>query len=227
MMNMGYDAVCFDLDGTLLDTSEGIALATGQVIERFGLSPLTDEEQKSFIGPPIQDSFQRRYGLTKERAWELATAWRDAYKDLFLLKARPYEGIYEVLRAIRERGIRTGVATNKREDYARKLLENFSFTELFDHIAGTELEGRLKKLDLIRVCMDKLGVSDGKRCLMVGDTSNDLEAAKTAGMDFLGVTYGFEFTENSVFPDLCCVGVESSPSAAREAIESVAMKGIG
>lgn len=193
-MKMGYDAVLFDLDGTLLDTSEGITMATGYVIKQFGLPSLTDEEQRSFIGPPIQESFQRHYNLSKERARELATAWRNAYKDIFLFEAIPYEGIYEALRVIRNRGIKTGVATNKREDYTKRLLEHFGFTELFDYIAGTDLEGRLKKSDLIRACVDKLGVLDGKRCLMVGDTVNDLEAAKKANVDFLGVTYGFGFT---------------------------------
>ena len=168
------------------------------MIEQFGLPPLTDGEQRSFIGPPIQDSFQRHYGLTKERAWELATAWRDAYKDIFLFEAIPYDGIYDMLRYIRGHGIKTGLATNKREDYTRRLLEHFAFTELFDHISGTDLEGHLKKPDLIHVCKDKLGVSDGKRCLMVGDTTNDLDAAKKTGVGFLGVTYGFGTFENDV-----------------------------
>ncbi|WP_298022559.1 HAD family hydrolase [uncultured Dysosmobacter sp.] len=195
---MRYDAVFFDLDGTLLDTSEGITRATDYVIEKFCLPPLTGEEQKSFIGPPIQDSFQRHYALSEAQAWELATAWRNVYKDLYLFEAMPYEGIYEALRLIRESGIKIGVATNKREDYSKRLLEHFNFTQLFDCIAGTDLKGELKKANVIRICMSTVGVLESGRCLMVGDTANDLEAAQKAGVCFLGVTYGFGFRKN------CC-----------------------
>lgn len=197
---MRYQAVFFDLDGTLLDTSVGVIKALDYIESEYHLPKLTVDVKQSFIGPPIQDSFQRHYGLTKERAWELATAWRDAYKDIFLLEAVPYDGIFDVLRFCREHGIRTGVATNKREDYTRKLLEHFQFAPLFDYIAGTDMEGKLKKSDLIRLCMEKVGVSDGKRCLMVGDTMDDWKAAEQAGVRFLGVTYGFGFDEETDAP---------------------------
>lgn len=190
---MSWQAAFFDLDGTLMDTSRGIIHTTDYVIEKFHLAALTEDEQRSFIGPPIQDSFQRHYGLSQDQAKELAAAWRNIYKDKFLLEAMPYEGIYDVLRLCREHGIKTGVATNKREDYARELLEHFHFTPLLDCIAGTDFEGRLTKSDLIRICMDQTGVTDGAQCIMVGDTEGDWEAAQKAGVRFLGVTYGFGF----------------------------------
>lgn len=193
---MKYQAVFFDLDGTLLDTSKGIILATDYILEKFGLAPLTLKEKKIFIGPPIQDSFQQRYNLPMKQAWELATAWRDVYKDRFLLEAVPYEGIYDILRLCRKHGIKIGVATNKREDYTKKLLEHFGFTPFFDWIAGTDFEGKLKKADLIRLCMEKTSVSDGEKCLMVGDTEGDQKAALQAGVQFLGVTYGFGFSND-------------------------------
>lgn len=191
---MKYQAVFFDLDGTLIDTSEGVMRAIDSITEAYGLHPLSTAEKKSFIGPPIQVSFQQQYGLAKEHAWEIATRWREVYKDEYLLFARPYDGIYDLLSFCRENGIKTGVATNKREDYTKKLLEHFGFTPLFDWIAGTDFEGKLKKADLIRLCMEKTGVSDGEKCLMVGDTEGDWKAAMQAGVQFLGVTYGFGFT---------------------------------
>lgn len=199
---MRYQAIFFDLDGTLLDTSVGVIKAIDHIENEYHLPKLTVDEKQSFIGPPIQDSFQRHYGLSKERAWELATAWRDAYKDIFLLEAVPYDGIFDALRFCREHGIRTGVATNKREDYTRKLLEHFGFIPLFDCVAGTDLEGKLKKADLIRACMEKCELEHPDRCLMVGDTINDLEAANKAGTGFLGVSYGFGFSAGDARADL-------------------------
>ena len=194
---MKIQTIVFDLDGTLLDTSEGIMMATDRVTELYDLRPLALDEKKSFIGPPIQDSFERQYGLTKERAWEIATRWREVYKDEYLLYARPYDGIYELLEFCHKAGIKTGVATNKREDYTRTLLEHFKFTPLFDCIAGTDMEGKLKKADLIHVCMERTGVTGFRNCLMIGDTLNDKDAAEKAGVDFLGVTYGFGFNDAS------------------------------
>lgn len=110
------------------------------------------------------------------------------------MKATPYDGIYEVLRFCRKHGMKTGVATNKREDYTKRLLDYFQFTPLFDCIAGTDFEGKLKKTDLIHICMKNIGVLDGERCLMIGDTESDKTAEEQAGVSFLGVAYGFGFS---------------------------------
>ena len=111
--------------------------------------------------------------------------------------AVPYEGIFDLLHFCREHGIKTGVATNKREDYTKTLLDRFGFTPLFDCIVGTDMEGKLTKVDLIRACMERMGIMDPKECLMIGDTHGDQEAAAQAGVDFLGVTYGFGFTKET------------------------------
>ncbi len=190
---MGYEAVFFDLDGTLLDTSKGVFRALDHISARYRLPALSEEEKRSFIGPPIQESYKKHFSLSSERAMELANEWRNAYKQLYLLDAVPYDGIYDLLRWCRARGIKTGVATNKREDYTRMLLEHFSFTELFDHIAGSDFAGRLTKADLIRACMARTGVAEPAGCVMVGDTDSDRNAAAQAGVGFIGVTYGFGF----------------------------------
>ena len=90
-----YDAVIFDLDGTLLDTSEGISGSVGYVIKTLGLEPVSNEVMRSFIGPPIQKSFARVYGLSEDEADNAADLFRARYKDHDLLLARPYDGIIE------------------------------------------------------------------------------------------------------------------------------------
>lgn len=193
-----FECVLFDLDGTLMDTSSGILHCVDYIVGKFYLPYLEDETKRSFIGPPIQKSFQAHYGLSEERAWELATAWREAYKDTFLLEAEPYEGIYELLHSLRQNGIMTGVATNKREDYTLKLLEHFGFLPLFDCVVGSDFEGKRSKADMIRIGMERLGVDAPGACLMVGDTEGDMAAARAAGVGFLGVTYGFGFKKSDI-----------------------------
>lgn len=200
-----YSCVLFDLDGTLMDTSSGIMRATDHIIKRFHLPDISEERKRGFIGPPIQKSFQEQYGFDQERAWELATIWREVYKEEFLLDAVPYDGIYDLLQHMREKGIKTCVATNKREDYAVKLLSKFSFTPLFDCVVGSDFEGIRNKSDIIRICMKRVGAADPTRCLMIGDTIGDMVAAKETGVDFLGVTYGFGFSENLIEKEMAFV----------------------
>lgn len=198
-----YDCVIFDLDGTLLDTSKGILACTDYILKLYELPPLAEDEKIGFIGPLIQDSLHKHLGCTREQAWELATAWRNTYKDKFLFDAEPYDGIYDVLRFCRENGIMTGVATNKREDHTHRLLDHFQLSPFFDCIAGTDFAGKLKKADLIRECMDRTGIVNGKRCLMVGDTEGDWNAAELASVQFLGVTYGFGYSDKKSAGVIC------------------------
>ena len=75
-----FDLVLFDLDGTLLDTSEGILSSVRYIIDKAGLPPLDEAELKTFIGPPIQTSLRRRFDLTPEKAMELVVALGKIYK---------------------------------------------------------------------------------------------------------------------------------------------------
>ena len=189
-----YDAVIFDLDGTLLDTAEGIIRSVRHVIETKNLAPLSDDEIKTFIGPPIQRSFARIYGMSEEETKDAAKIFRDRYKGDDILLATPYEGIFETLRALSRAGVKTAVATYKRYDYALKLLVHYGFDKECDAICGSDPEGRLTKKDIILNAMEAVGVTDRKRAVMVGDSDNDAIGAAEIGMPFIGVTYGFGFS---------------------------------
>lgn len=188
-----YDAVIFDVDGTLLDTSEGLISAVNYTIDMYGLKQLTNEQLKTFIGPPIQNSLARYYDLSSEKIQEIADIFRDAYKNKFLLQAVPYDGIYMVLEKLLQNHIKIGVATYKREDYALQILKRFHFDEYATVMHGADNFNKLKKKDIIQLCVTEMGLTDPKRIVMVGDSDNDAIGAADAGMKFIGVTYGFGF----------------------------------
>lgn len=185
----------FDVDGTLLDTTEGVLSSVRYTIEAHKLDMPTEQELKRFIGPPIQDSFQRVYGFEREKLQELATTFRNHYKDVDLLKAVPYEGILETCRALREGGVEIAVATYKRQDYAEKIVRFFGFGAYTDVIYGADHENRLKKADIIRLCLESTGGCDKKAAVMIGDSDNDAIGAERQELDFVGVTYGFGFKD--------------------------------
>lgn len=190
---MKYKLVIFDLDGTLMDTSSGILLAVKDTIMEYGMPLLSEEQIKTFIGPPIQWSFEAQYGINKEPAQKMADTFRALYSTKHLLGAVPYPGIYDLLKTLKEKGVKSAIATYKREDYALRLLKHYHFDDYTDIIYGGDNDGTLKKRDIIQKCIDTAGIKDLKDVIMVGDTLHDSNGAKELGVDFIGVSYGFGF----------------------------------
>ncbi len=186
-----YKAVLFDLDGTLLDTSEGILHAFDEARRVCSLPQVTEEQRRGIIGPPVDRSFRELYRLNEEETRRAAAAFRDCYANRYLGEAVPYDGIFDLLRELRAAGIRTGVATYKRQSYALPLLEEKGLLPLFDVPMGSS-ETLTEKAAIIRACIDALGAGDGET-VMVGDTLHDLTGALELGIDFTGVTWGFGF----------------------------------
>lgn len=203
-----YELAVFDLDGTLIDTSEGILSSVRYTIDYFGFEGLSEKSIADFIGPPIQVSFSRAYGLEGPILQDIATVFRDHYKSVDLLKACPYEGIFDVLSNLKNTGLKLAVATYKREDYALEILKNFGFDKYFDVMHGGDHENLLKKSDIIELCIKESNIVEYSKVVLVGDTDNDEVGAKNVGVDFLGVGYGFGY-KNS-YPNNC-MGFADSP----------------
>lgn len=192
-MKYKYDAVIFDLDGTLLDTSEGIIKAVEYTVEKYNLNKLSNTQLLSFIGPPIQESFMKSYNFDEQKCQELGETFRERYKTIDLLKAKPYDGIYELLNYLLENNIKIAVSTYKREDYAKTLLNAFEFNKYFKIINGADNYNKLKKKDIIKLSIDDCDVNDFSKVVYIGDTQSDLNASKELNIDFIGVNYGFGF----------------------------------
>jgi len=184
--------VIFDLDGTLLDTTEGILESAAYAAKQLGYPELPRETMLKFIGPPIQRSFTEHYGATAEQAQAAANVFREYYKTQALLKARPYDGIFALCETLQGNGIRMAVATYKREDYAVELLKHFGFDRYCDPMHGADNNNVLKKEDIVDLCMREMGAGKAE-CVLIGDTEHDAAGALKAGIPFLAVTYGFGY----------------------------------
>ena len=210
----------FDVDGTLLDTSEGVLSSVKYTIERFGFDMPDDKQLRTFIGPPIQRSFADTFGLSGDIIQEMTAVYRDRYKGDDLIKAVPYEGIYECFDSLESNGIKTAIATYKRDDYAQRIMKHFHFDEHTKIIHGADDKNKLSKSDIIEICINESGIPKEK-VLMVGDTDNDAIGAEGIGVDFLAVTFGFGFKpgEEITYPH-----VHVSDTAAD--IASFVLKGV-
>ena len=203
-------AVIFDLDGTLLDTSEGVIRSVNYTIETLGYESLPEDMLRTFIGPPIHHRMQEIYGITEEAAKEAMHIFRNHYKEGDLFFAAHYEGLEELLQKLREEGYLLGVCTYKREDQARMLLEDKGLAPYFHVIHGQDPEGKLSKAEVLQLTMKDLGVIP-EETVMVGDAYTDAVGARDAGVPFLGVTYGFGFRTKEDVAEYPHVGVADTP----------------
>ena len=195
---MKYAAIIFDLDGTLFDTAEGIVSSVVFMINSLNLPDIPDDIIRSFVGPRIQDSLERVYGLGGEKLDAAARVFRDKYKDGDVLKASLYTGALGVLRKLKSDGYSLAVATNKRQDFVGALLKKYALENYFDSVHGTDFYGILKKEDLIKNCLSDLGI-DSSETILIGDSSYDAAAAEKTNVSFIAALYGYEFrTENDL-----------------------------
>ena len=230
-MEHQFKVAVFDLDGTLLDTSAGVLSSVKYTIDKFGFKPLSDEMLSSFIGPPIQNSFANAYGLEGPILQEIANVFRNQYKDVDLLKAEPYDGIYEVFEGLLENNIKPAVATYKRQDYATTILRHFGFDKYTDILYGADNENKLKIsglkkffihlkymslrclvffLIIIEKALFDAGITYYKDAVMIGDSDNDAIGAHDIGVHFIGVTYGFGFKNVSDVEKYDNIGVATN-----------------
>lgn len=212
MTEKKYKLVIFDVDGTILDTSEGLLASTVYMIEKLDYPMPDPDVLRSFVGPRIQDSVERIFGLQGSQLKEAVDIFRDRYKEKDVLRACPYNGIFNVLSALKEQGIHITVATNKRQDFTDELMKKYNFSSYVEGVYGTDAAGKLRKIDLLKKCLDQFPEYDSKSAVMVGDSSYDAEAASALGIDFVGVTYGFDFKEEKDLANWPYTGIAANPN---------------
>lgn len=215
---MKYKLIIFDVDGTLLDTSEGLLKSTISMMEEMKYEIPAQDVLLSFVGPRIQDSLQRVYSLQGEELNQAAAVFRNYYKDENLLLAEPYDGVFKLLEYLKKKRIHMAIATNKRQDFVEKLMEEYGFSPYIELICGTDLGGKLKKADLIHKCICKFPDYHKNEIVMIGDSSYDAIAAQEVGIDFIGVTYGFEFQTKEDVNKWKNVGIADNPITLKEMI---------
>jgi len=201
---MMYKYALFDLDGTLLDTSSGVISSIRKMVSDESLPEIPDDILISFIGPPIENSIKSYYKFEDEKVSYLAGIFRKYYSTSeYLFQAEPYPGLYELLDSLKNNNIKIAVATNKRHVYAMPLLEHFGISQYCHVMHGSDNEKKQNKHLIILQCLEDLKVANLKECVLIGDTIHDAHGAKEAGIDFIGVTFGFGFKKGVDIPDNC------------------------
>lgn len=191
-MGVKYEYVLFDLDGTLTDPALGITNSVMYALRHFGIEVQDRRELYFFIGPPLKETFEKRFGFTPDEGEEALAQYRVYFSDKGLFENSVYDGIPELLKTLTEHGTKVVLATSKPTVYADRILEHFGLKQYFTFLSGSELNGdRVEKADVIRYALDHLPITDKDRLMMVGDRSFDVDGARECGLPCIGVLYGY------------------------------------
>ena len=189
---MSYRIALFDLDGTVLDTLQDLAAATNAVLEMHGLPLHTTDEVRAFVGNGIAKLIER--AVPEGSSAELIAAVLESFKTYYGAhcadRTKPYEGITEMLRALRAAGVKTAVVSNKADFAVRELAVRY-FDGLFDYALGERADITRKPApDMVYHVLDALGES-AEGAVYIGDSDVDILTAANAGLPAIGVTWGF------------------------------------
>lgn len=193
---MKYEAIIFDLDGTLTDTLEDLKNSVNFAMREFGFPERTTDEVRSFVGNGVKRLIDLSVpeNTSDVISAECLSVFKNHYKDNSLVLTKPYDGIIPMLERLKKEGIKTAVVTNKMHEAAVDIV-NLFFGELIDVTIG-QIDGVSQKPqpDGIYSALEKLDVSKEKS-VYVGDSEVDCITAKNAGIPCIGVTWGFRSKE--------------------------------
>lgn len=197
MATLSCSAVLFDLDGTLLHTVPDLAAAVNAMLTDLGKPTLDLDEVATFVGKGAENLIHRSLtgslsGRADEALFKQANViWHQHYEQFNGLKAQFYPGVKEGLQALHTAGFKLAVVTNKPERFTLPLLQRCGLAHYFPVVVGGDTCTRKKPdpMPVLHAC-DLLGVAP-QQALFIGDSLNDAQAAKAAGLPCWLLPYGY------------------------------------
>jgi len=197
-----WTCILWDVDGTVVDASEGILRRLTICLEHFGLPAPKREELVHWIGPPMYESFQTNVGMTGERAAEAVAYYRQIGRaEGYASGARLYPGIAAVIGDLAALGVPQATASSKPENQVEFLMDHFDLAPHLQVIVGAtpDEKTRATKSDVIGEALRQLeeGGHDTSRPVLIGDRHHDIDGAADYGVPVIFVRWGFSWPHES------------------------------
>jgi len=191
---MKYEAILFDLDGTLLNTLEDLGNSMNSVLERHRFPLHALEAYRYFVGDGIENLVLRAVpagNRDPKTLTDCLEAMKEEYGRRWMEKTQPYPGIPQLLDELVRRSIKMAIFSNKQDELTQIAVEKFLSKWPFEMVAGARASAPKKPDPSVPLAMaQKMGVAP-EASLYVGDTNTDMKTAKAAGMHAVGVLWGF------------------------------------
>jgi phosphoglycolate phosphatase len=189
-------AVVFDLDGTLVDTAPDLCGTLNRLLAEHGRPTISLMDIRPMIGDGAAKMVERGFGATGGLPDDMAVLVRrflELYEAGVADESRPFPHVVETLKRMREAGIRLGVCTNKLTGLSQRLLDQLDLSRYFDVLVGGDVPARKPDPRHVLMTAEKLGAKPDT-ALMIGDSLNDVAAAKAAKVNVIAVTFGYTNT---------------------------------
>lgn len=189
-----FKNILFDLDGTLTDPKVGITTCIAYALNSFGITVESLDDLEHFIGPPLKEQFMESYGFDDRQAEQAVGKYRERFAVKGMYENEVYDGIEELLQALKAEGKVLGVASSKPEVFVNEILKHFHLDGYFDCIAGADMEGkRTEKEAVVADALQRLGITENEKpkTVMIGDRKYDVLGAKAHGLASIGVVFGY------------------------------------
>lgn len=184
-------SILLDLDGTLIDSEPGILASCEAALRALG-HPAGAHDIKAYIGPPLEEMIASLLGARgDDRVAEGVAAYRAYYGETGLFDCAPYPGIADAIQTLADTGARLFVATSKRQDFARRILERIDLARFFETVYGSVPGGALDEKPRLLAHIVAERAIDPARAVMVGDRHYDIAGARANAMRGLGVLWGY------------------------------------
>ncbi len=189
-------AILFDLDGTLVDTAGDIGAALDALLVENGHKALGEATARGLVGDGARALIEKGWKVAGQPAPDAASLdkltkrWFEIYEADIARTSRPYPGVEATLEALRTRGLKLGIVTNKADRPTAKLLKALGFEKYFGAVVGGDVPFRKPDPRHVRVGLAALGSAPGETAF-VGDSPNDAFSARAAGLPFIAVPYGY------------------------------------
>ena len=197
-----YNAVIFDMDGTILDTLEDLKDALNHSLNEFGYpASFTADETRPFFGSGARAAVERALtaagGASEDVVEEVLAFYKPWYASHCDIKTQPYPGVIDLINTLKDAGVKVAVVSNKPDPAVQSLCRDY-FPDLFDYAVG-EKEGVKRKPapDMVRSALAELGVL-AEQAVYIGDSEVDVQTAQNAGLDCICVDWGFRTKKDLV-----------------------------
>ena len=193
---MKFDTILFDLDGTLTDPAEGITNSVAYALCKMGITPPNKNELLKFIGPPLAESFEKYYNLSRTDSFKAVDLYREYFAPKGIFENRVYDGIPQMLETLKKSGKTLALATSKPVVFAKKILEHFDLEKYFDFVVGSNLDGTLtNKAEVVAVVLEQIKNVNLVNTTMVGDRCHDIIGSVKNNVTPVGVSFGYGSVE--------------------------------